>query len=413
MNIKFLSIIVVAHLGFSSLLTIPSYNDVTISPFLSDASYNTEAPFRFFSEINGTFNTKGFNSEGKKVPPTQYLDTTQNGLAMVKGAQPGTPAATLAQLFANVGDDGTRGHFVVNGDYKRIITAYFGTTYALSNTWWIGAFVPFISSSLENVLWFDQTTGTSLENTLFEDNLGIDFSNQVEQLSHGLSLEKWNKKGAGDLTLWIGWHSEFVQHKEWIKRVTPQIRAGLSIPTGVKKDENKTFFLPFGNDGAPGILAAIGLAINLKEFINTGIDIEFLHLFTTTRERRIKTDFNQTEALLLTKTLVSKDPGFTERFTLFAEVLPAEWLKGKVQYSYIKESDSHLYPLSNTYSATIANTAESLKGFTCHTVVGTIECAASSLSSWLPDIALGYAHPFHGKRSIQADSIKIELSYSF
>ena len=116
---------------------------------------------------------------------------------------------------------------------------------------------------------------------------------------------------------------------------------------------------------------------------------------------------------LLTKTLVSKDPGFTERFTLFAELVPFSWFKGKVQYSYIKESESHLYPISNTYSATIANSAESLKGFTSHTIISSIEFAGNEYSKWLPNIAIGYAHPFNGRRLIQGDHISIELSYSF
>ena len=332
---------------------------------------------------------------------------------MLKGAQTGTQTAALAGLFAGIGDDNVRGHFVVDADYKRSVTAYFGATYAFSNHWWCGAFIPVISASLDNIVWLDQTQNVTPEDILFNEVLGIDFSNQVEQLSDGLSLEQWEKKGFGDLTLWLGWQSEFIQEKEWIKCATPHIRGGITLPTGVKKDEDKTFFLPFGNDGAPGILTGIGLTINLKKYINTGIDIEFLHIFTNTRQRRIKTDINQTEALLLTKTLVSKDPGFTERFTLFAELVPTKWIKARVQYNYIKESESHLYPLSNTFSATIANTATSLKGFTSHTMVATLDLAASNYSSWLPDLSVGFAHPFNGKRIIQADHVSFALSYNF
>lgn len=413
MNTRFLFSIVMMHLFFSPSYAIPSHNDITPSSSLPGECCNTDTPFRLFSEINVAFNNKGFDSKGNKVAQTQYLDTTQNALAMIKGAQPGSQTTALAALFAGVGDDGIRGHFVVDADYKRSVTAYFGATYALSDQWWCGAFIPVITSSLDNIVWLDQTKDVTPEDILFENQLGIDFSNQVEQLSNGLSLEKWKKDGFGDITLWFGWQKEFIQDKEWIKCVTPHIRTGMMLPTGVKKDEDKTFFLPFGNDGAPGLLAGIGLTVNLKEYFNTGIDIEFLHIFTTTRERRIKTDFNQTEALLLTKTLVSKDPGFTERFTLFAEVVPTEWLKGKLQYSYIKESESHLYPLSNTFSATVANTAESLKGFTSHTLIGTLDLTASTYASWMPDISVGIAHPFNGRRVIQADHVSIELSYSF
>lgn len=251
MNIRFLLSIIVLHLFFSPSCAVPSYNDITPSSFLPGERCNIEKPFRLFSKINIAFNDTGFDSKGNKVAQTQYLDATQNALAMVKGAQPGSQAAALAGLFAGVGDDGIRGQFVVDADYTRSATAYFGTTYAISDQWWCGAFIPVIASSLNNIDWLDQTKDITAEDILFKNHLGIDFSNQVEQLSNGLSLEKWKKNGVGDLTLWLGWQSEFIQDKEWIKCVTPHLRGGVMLPTGVKKDEDKTFFLPFGNDESP------------------------------------------------------------------------------------------------------------------------------------------------------------------
>lgn len=411
MNNKFLFILLLPGL-LVTCTTKSGYNNITSSPFLY-RKCNTEHPFSFFATTDLGFEAKGFNSTGDKVAVPQYIHATQNALAMVKGAQPGTQAAALGALLAGLGDDGVRGHFVVDGDYKRSITETFGALYSVSDNWWVSAHLPIISASFKNIVWLDQTKNVTPEDILFENLLGIDFFNQVEQLSNGLSLEEWEKTGVGDLSLWVGWHQKFAQQKEWIKQVIPHIRAGIICPTGVKKDEDKTFFLPFGNDGAAGLQVGFGLTINLKEYINTGLDIEIAHAFSTTRERRIKTDINQTDCLLLTKTLVSKDPGLTQRFTLFGEVVPCRWFQARIQYNYIKNSESYLYPISNDFSATVANTASSLQGFTCHCVVASVEVAGSNYSSWMPNMSLGYTHPFHGKRCIQADQFSIGLSYSF
>ncbi len=412
MNNKFLLLIVLAPLVVTPINATASYNDILSSPFLHRECHQKK-PLFFFTKIDLGFNGKGFNTSGEKVAIPQYLDATQNGLAMVKGGQSGTQIAALGTLLAGAGDDGIRGHFVVDGDYKRSVTATLGALYSVTDNWWVSAFLPVISASFKHIVWLDQTQGVTPEDVLFENLLGIDFFNQVEQLSNGLSLEEWEKTGTGDLSLWVGWHQKFNQQKEWIKQVTPHIRAGITCPTGVKKDENKSFFLPFGNDGAAGLQVGFGLTVNLKELFNIGMDIEILHAFSTTRERRIKTDANQTESLLLTKTLVSKDPGLVSRFNLFGEIVPTDWLQARVQYSYSKQSDSHLYPISNTFSATIANTATSLQGFTTHSVVGVVEIAGSNYSCWIPDMMIGFTHPFHGKRCMQADQLSIGFSYSF
>lgn len=413
MKNKHLFLIILFSCCMYSLNAMPSYNDITPSAFLHRLAEREGNSFSFFIEGAFAYNDKGFNEQGGKVGTCQYLDEKQNALAMLKGSVTGTEVAALNALLNGVGDDGIRGHYVVDADYKRPISCYLGGVYSFSFNWWVGAFIPFIKSSLKNVVWTSLTQDITAEDILFEDELGNNFFNQVAQLSHGLSLEPWEKNGPGDLSLWIGWQEEFVQQKEWIKKVTPHIRAGFTIPTGVKKDEDKSFFLPFGNDGAAGIQVGIGLTLNLKEYVNAGIDVEFLHAFTTTRERRIKTDVGQTEGLLLNKTLVSKDPSLTERFTLFAEIVPNSWLQARIQYNFIKESEAHLYPLSNEFSYTIANSASSLKGFTSHTVVTTLEIAGSDYARWMPDFSVAYAHPFHGKRVVQADHISIGLSYSF
>lgn len=366
----------------------------------------------FFTHIGISQSADGFNLDKKKVSATQYLDLQQNALAMLKGSQVGSLAHTIAQQCA-LTDDGYRGRYEVAGKYKQSVQAFFGGRYAIDDEWWIGGYVGVINTSFDNVEWKNQTRAVTAEDIAYENLVGSDFFNQIKSLSNGLSLEKWEKKGWSDMSLWFGWQHEYIQHKEWLKSVTPHIRAGMVLPCGTKKDENKILCIPLGNDGAPGLQIGGGLLLNFLNYVNTGLDVEFMHVFTTTRERRIKTDYNQTESLLLTKTLVSKDPGLKQNFTLFAEVVPHEFVYARIQYNFSKESESKLYPVSNVYSSIIANSAKSLQGSTTHTFTSTIGIQGQEYNILIPNIEMSFSHPFHGKQSLQANQFSLHVAYNF
>ena len=55
----------------------------------------------------------------------------------------------------------------------------------------------------------------------------------------GLDISSWSKTGIGDLSLMVEWLRDFPQPKPLLKNVRLNLRGGISIPTGVKKDEDK------------------------------------------------------------------------------------------------------------------------------------------------------------------------------
>ncbi|MCL5875835.1 MAG: hypothetical protein M1114_05170, partial [Candidatus Dependentiae bacterium] len=95
---------------------------------------------------------------------------------------------------------------------------------------------------------------------------------------------------------------------------------GFNLPTGKKQNEDLLMAVPFGYDGAYGIFGGAGIDILLAYIMKLGLDVELLHLFGNTRERRIKTNIDQTELLLLQKVSAYKDWGLYQRFNLYAKV---------------------------------------------------------------------------------------------
>jgi len=368
------------------------------------------------SVLFGVSDAQGWNGNGDKVSATQVWTADQNALAMVTGFDQGTEQANIAQECNAVdGDDGVRGHFDVTGDFNIPFSYQFGARYYIKNAFWVGAFIPVYKMQFKNVAWTDHTLNITADDVLTKARITTDFFANVSRLGDGLNLQEWEKTGFGDVVLMAGWHEHFRQYKEWIKDVATNVRVGISLPTGVQKDEDKVMFMPFGNDGSVAILAGMGLTINYVNRFNAGVDLEFLHVFNNTRKRRIKVDADQTEFLLLTKTDVQKDPGFSHRFMLFCDAKLVKGLSARVAYHHRKRSADTLYVLSYDYSSTIANTAESLKEWTTHNALFqlTWDMADEEKNKNKPQFTAFYMHPFNGRRSVQSAQAGCGFSLSF
>ena len=289
-----------------------------------------------------------------------------------------------------------------------------GVRHSFKNNFWVGLFIPFYKMELKNVVWTDQTKNITSDDVCTKTNITDSIFANVDRLGSGLQLKDWDKAGFGDTTFIIGWSGKFKQYKQWIKDVFPNIRLGLSIPTGVKKDEDKIMFMPFGNDGSVSFLVGAGLKLNYVNWVDAGVDVEFMHTFNNTRRRRIKVDKDQTELLLLTKTNVQKDPGFMQKFNLFIEP-KFKNVSIRCAYQHVKRSSETYYVISNDYSSTIANSANMLKEWTTHNVLLQlkVDTANDDFNKFRPQFNIFYQHPFNGRRSVQSRQCGIGVTLSF
>lgn len=363
------------------------------------------------------FCADGFDECGNKVNVLRILSCDQNALAMLDGFDETSDIGQL-RVSLNANDDGTRGHFNVCGDLKHRYSLAFSGAVSLPYDFSLHLYLPVHSTSLSNVFWEDQTKQASAEDFRVKQQLTDDIFDHVDKLGCGLDLCGWKRTGLGDLALFLEWLKDFPQRKPLIKNARVRARAGLTLPTGLKKDEDKLFATAFGNDGAVGLFFGGGLSVELGDYFKTGFDVELQHTFGNVKERRIKTDIDQTELLLLEKACAYKDWGITQQFILFVQFNSfAKQFFARVGYQFVKRGEDRLSLLSYAASNQVANTAKSLQESTTHRALFSLSYDLSDHVSdyeWFnPSITLFAQTPFNGKHVSLSSSFGVIFSSTF
>ena len=370
-----------------------------------------------FGEIS--FSNFGCNADAEKVNVMQIWQANQNSLAMLKGFSDTTAIGQLRNLLDTHGanDDGVRGRFVPEGDFNWADCAL-AFRYNFANNFSILAHVPLCFAKLGNVTWKNQTKSLTAGDLKLKDKLTDDFASNLKTLGKGLEIDGWDRYGFGDIDFVVMWNSHFLQAKPWLKDVELRTKLGLTIPTGVKKDEDKALSVPFGNDGSVGLL--FGGAINLRWFKNLkgGVRAEFMNVFSNTRERRIKTNNSQTDLLLLEKVNAQKSYGFTQHFTLHLGLFRIfKGLSFQVSYDHWRHNDDSLVLLGNSCSTTIANTAKSLGEWSSNTVQFNLNYDFSvhqaEDATLKPMISVFYRAPIKARSAIVGHFVGAQISVKF
>lgn len=379
--------------------------DVMIRPPLKKGSMIQTA---FMAEHE--FNNHGYNRDGHRANVLQIWNCDQDAIKMLEGFDATSPQGLLAiQLSADgANDDGVRGHYIVTGDLHTDSFA-FTSHYNFLDAWFLTAYLPIYTMMLKNVQWNNETLNVSAGDQSVRTNLTNNFFANVATLGDGLYLGDWTRTGIGDLVLMMDWAQDFYQYKPLLKNSRVNWRIGLNLPTGLLEDEDKVFARPFGFDGAFGLIFGFGLELTYGCYVKLGGDVELTQLFGNTRCRRIKTDVEQTELLLLAKTQVYRNYGLQQRFNLWGQLFNIGGFGLKVGYQYLKRGEDSFAVRSPDFSTNIANTARSLESWTVHNA---IVDATYDFSVHLdphapvkPYISLFSRIPFNGDRSAAGPTI--------
>jgi hypothetical protein len=361
---------------------------------------------------------QGYNANGNTVNIMKIWTPTQDSLAMLKGFPSSSPMSQfLDNDLMSAEDNGVRGHFDVTGDFKAKGFG-FNVRYFLPHNFNLGIYLPLYEMSLKRVQFRDLTYNNDAQDMKVRQLLTGRLQEVVALFDPTLNLNGWSKLGFGDLTLLGEWYRDFPQGKPILKNVSLAVRGGLTLPTGVKNNEDDILFVPFGNDGSVGLLFGGGINLTWFDVFRGGIDVEFLHQFGNTRNRRIKVQQDQTEFLLLAKVPAHLDPGFIQRFNLYLEAYHA-WrgLSARATYQFWKESDSKLSLCTNAFSNDIANTAQSLQEWTMHQAIFQVsydfQCDVPDWSYFKPQLSLFYKFPFNGQRAILLNTVGVIFSLNF
>ena len=377
------------------------------------------APLQFTGYYEYGLKANGFNSCNDSVNVMQLWNNTEDSLAMFKGF-PENSAESLffTNVLMNPQDDGIRGHFQVTGKFDLNASAALCFRYHIPHNITLAAFLPFYAMRLKNVEFKDLTQDITLEDDIVRDNLTDNFLQTIKQFDPELDLTGWKKSGIGDIVLMGEWLCYVPQAKQYLKNVGLNIRAGITLPTGVKTDINKILFVPFGFDGSLGLFFGGGIILNWFDHIRGGVDFEFLNLFGDDRTRRIKTQVDQTDFLLLAKTRVHTEYGFTQRYNLFGELYRAyRGLSASIIYQFWKHNDDKLALFSNAFSTQIANTAVHLQEWTIHQFIFKadydFQYDLDDDALIKPQIEFFYKLPFNGKRALVVHTIGAGITFNF
>lgn len=364
----------------------------------------------------GISKATGYTPNGNPVNVLQIWNDRQDALAMLSGF-PADSAIGQKNIEIDAFDNGTRGNFCVTGNLDLDWTFAFSTRYYFKENLCLAFYLPFYGMKLHNVHWQDLTQDITAEDLRVKEELTNNLCENVFTLGNGLKLEKWNRQGLGDLTMFLEFFNQFPQKRPMLKNVGVHGRVGLNFPTGKKQDEDLILAVPFGYDGAAGIFGGAGIDILIADAIELGVDVELLHLFGNTLPRRIKTDVNQTELLLLAKTCAYKDFGLVQRFNLYAQILnlfgPVSF---KVGYQFFKQDDCQLSLSNCQYSNTIANTAASLNEWTMHhfDIIATYDFSYYDSDKWFNPYFSAYARlPFKGRNIALIPTVGCTFALSF
>lgn len=398
--------------AYSMNLLLRPYDTLIRPEIYLDADYQLSAWME-----SGVRPGQGFNDDGLRVNPFAIWNVDQNALAMLQGFGADSPLTQLRNAL-DAQDDGLRGHLLFQGDMQLDWGGAFGGRWYFLPHAWFTAYIPFYKVRLTNVGFCDRTQMIDPADFRVRNMLTTPLRDLVAEFGNGLSLDGWKRSGPGDFNIMVEWMFPFPQQRPLLKLVEVEGRVGFTCPTGLKADEDKLLAFPFGYDGAVGILYGGGLNVGLGYCFKAGFDVQLLHLFGNTRNRRIKTSADQSDILLLAKTPAYKDYGLTQRFNLFVQAYHV-WggLSALIGYQFLKHGEDHLALNSCQYSTFFANTAASLDEWIVHSVEFNLHYDFIQTwcqdTCWAPQFSLFSRLPFNGKRSIAFTTVGIMLAVDF
>lgn len=347
--------------GFAYGMNLVNFYDTLVLPDKSDCSR-----YQLYAIAQTGLSNKSFDECDCVSNVLRIWNKDQNSLKMLEGLSTETQIGQLrSRLDAN--DDGIRGHLNVCGDLDVDFAGEIGGWFYFNKEFFLSLQLPIYSMQLKNVSWADLTKDVSADDARVKSYLTNNFVQNVKELGC-LDICGWKRSGLGDLAVLFGWVGDFPQPKKILKNVKLNTRAGLTLPTGKKADEDKIFAFSFGNDGAVGALMGAGLDLTFGNHTRAGLDVQLLYPFGNTKCRRIKTDTCQTDLLFLTKTETFKSIALTQRFNLYLEFY-GKGFSFKPGYQFMSKGEDILHICSNKFFDDIANSAESLQDWTMHSFV--------------------------------------------
>lgn len=354
--------------------------------------------------------------ESDLVNPLQIYQCNQDALAMLDGFNPMTQIGQK-RIRVDASDDGTRGHFIPCADFNVDLAMQFGLRFFMHHNLSLALYLPFYVMRLSDVTWQSCTQDVTMQDVRVRNYLTNCLAQNACELGN-LDISGWKRTGFGDTTVSLEWIKDYPQQKPLLHNVTINGRLGVALPTSLRSDQDKIMAFAFGNDGGYGLVFAIGLDLFMGRYIKAGLDVQLMQHFGNTRDRRIKTDFAQTDLLLLAKTETFRDFGLTQQFSFYWQFY--NFFHGsavEIAYQFYKHGDDTIYLNSNEFSTLVANSAESLRSYTTHDLFFIYNYDFSAhmkeRSRVIPYLSLFADLPFNGRRALTVKTVGFVAALNF
>lgn len=240
-----------------------------------------------------------------------------------------------------------------------------------------------------------------------------------EILNHyGLSADSIHETGVGDLSILGGW-TRSNQETTVLDFIDTTFRFGILAPTGKQRNENQVFSIPLGYNGHWGFPVAVDLGLGLYEWLTIAGHIDAIVFLSKTHCMRMKTAPDQSGLIKLAKGEATIERGVLWNAGLFAKADHiCRGISFLVGYSFAKQNKDTLTTCDPCFDSCIANSDETLEGFTMHTIHlwGEYDFTQDDACGGMR-IALFYNHQIGGKRVFKTDvgggDIGVDFTWGF
>ncbi|TET06343.1 hypothetical protein E3J79_02305 [Candidatus Dependentiae bacterium] len=247
------------------------------------------------------------------------------------------------------------------------------------------------------------------------------FLNQFHDIlaRYCLCLCNYSKTDLGDVSFLFGWTCN-IQETTVLDYIDATVKAGISIPSGRERCEDRIFDIPSGYNGHIGIPLIFDASIGAFEWLTLGIHGNFIPFFDKTKWIRMKTDLNQCGFIKLAKGCATVKKGII--FDINTYIKADHFARGisfLIGYTYNKKYKDELTPKDIClFDPNIVNTDQMLQEWEMHTIHFWAEYDFVTEEHKLaPRLALFYNWQIGGKRVLKTNmgggTIGFDLAWDF
>lgn len=185
---------------------------------------------------------------------------------------------------------------------------------------------------------------------------------------YDLCAEPVRETGIGDLSILAGW-TRSNQETTVLDFIDTTFRFGILAPTGKQRNENKIFSIPLGYNGHFGFPFAADFALGLYEWLTIDAHIDAIIFLSKTKDIRLKTAPDQSGLIKLAKGRTKIHRGVLWNAGVFAKADHiCRGFSCILGYSFAKQDKDTITPCGTCFDSCIANSDETLQGFTIQTI---------------------------------------------